>query len=49
MTRSVSVFATCGVAALLALASGCASAPAGKQIVKIVVVPDRLVNVVVKG
>ena len=35
MTRSVSVFATCGVAALLALASGCASAPAGKQFVKV--------------
>ena len=35
MTRSVSVFASCGVAALLALASGCASAPAGKQFVKV--------------
>lgn len=35
MTRPVSVFASCGVAALLALASGCASAPAGKQFVKV--------------
>jgi hypothetical protein len=35
MTRSVSVFASCGVAALLALASGCATAPAGKQFLSV--------------
>lgn len=35
MTRPVSVFASCGVAALIALASGCATAPAGKQFVKV--------------
>ncbi len=35
MTRSVSVFASCGVAALLAFASGCATAPAGKQFISV--------------